>query len=151
MRLLTLSMRHLLLFILLAVGVVSFVKAADFPKQSIRVNGNWIKVEIAQSPEQLEKGLMGRSSLPLHSGMLFIFNKEEHQVMWMKNTQIALDIVFFDSKGNLTEQHSGIVPCYRDPCPIYKSALPARYLLELPAGSVHLYQWEVGKTQLRLR
>lgn len=143
--------RRFLLTMVLAIAGMSFAEAVEFPKQSIRVNTNWIKVEIAQTPPQLEKGLMGRSVLPLHNGMLFVFSKEEHQVMWMKNTQIALDIAFFDSKGNLTEQHSGIVPCYRDPCPIYKSGLPARYLLELPAGSVHLYQWEVGKTQLKLR
>lgn len=62
-------------------------------------DGNMIKVEIAKTQAQAERGLMFRESLPEDSGMLFIFPKDKIQSFWMKNTLIDLDIIFIDSQG----------------------------------------------------
>ena len=48
-------------------------------------------VEEAQTPEELEKGLMNRDSLAADSGMIFNLADVENQVaMWMKDTKIPL-------------------------------------------------------------
>ena len=41
----------------------------------ITVGDKKYKVEIADTPEKQEKGLMGRESLPENQGMLFIYDE----------------------------------------------------------------------------
>ena len=39
---------------------------------------------------------MFQTRLPKNSGMLFIYNSEDYHWIWMKNTYIPLDVVWFD-------------------------------------------------------
>lgn len=78
---------------------------------------------------------MFRDSLPDGHGMLFIHDREEPQAYWMKNTRIALDILYFDSALALVSQQRDVPPCSAgNACPPYPSHRPARYVLELNAG-----------------
>jgi uncharacterized membrane protein (UPF0127 family) len=50
--------------------------------------------------------------------MLFIHDREEPQSYWMKNTRIALDILYFDSARKLVAQQRDVPPCsLGDGCP----------------------------------
>ena len=90
-------------------------------------------LEVADSPEERAIGLMNRESLGHHRGMLFIFEKEQVLGFWMKNTIIPLDIIFIDSLEFVVDvqtmrpEHE-IAP---DPLPIYTSAAPALYAIEV--------------------
>ena len=57
-----------------------------------------VQVELAQSPEELQQGLMHRESLGEQEGMLFLFGTEQPLDFWMKNTLIPLDIIFVNSE-----------------------------------------------------
>ena len=93
------------IILLLSVTLFSSVKMAlpscDKNKLSIISSGfNTIfDVEIANTPAKRAKGLMHREFLGIKSGMLFIYDKPEQLVFWMKNTLLSLDIIFFDKKG----------------------------------------------------
>ncbi|MCW5581252.1 MAG: DUF192 domain-containing protein [Luteimonas sp.] len=105
-------------------------------------SGDWVElagkrytVEIADDAAERERGLMFRDVLPEGHGMLFIHDREEPQAYWMKNTRIALDILYFDDDLKLVSQQRDVPPCSAgNQCPAYPSNAPARYVLELNAG-----------------
>jgi uncharacterized membrane protein (UPF0127 family) len=82
---------------------------------------------------------MFRDQMAADHGMLFIHDREEMQAYWMKNTKIALDILYFDSQRKLVSQQRDVPPCSAgDMCPPCPSGGPARYVLELSAGQAEL-------------
>lgn len=91
-----------------------------------------IKVEIADDNRERENGLMNREKLDENSGMLFVFDEENFQSFWMKNTLIPLDIIFIDENLKIVDVNHG-VPCKIEDCEIYSSGKPARYVLEANA------------------
>lgn len=99
----------------------------------VELGGERFTVEIARTLQEQARGLMFREHLPAGRGMLFVYERAFPQRFWMKNTRIALDIMFFDGQRRLINVHTAR-PCRADPCPTYPSAAPARYVLELNAG-----------------
>ena len=105
-------------------------------------NGDWVElggsrytVEVADNDDERTRGLMFRDSLANGTGMLFMHEQEGPQAYWMKNTRIALDILYFDSDRKLVSQQRDVPPCSAgDACPSYPSKGPALYVLELNAG-----------------
>jgi hypothetical protein len=52
------------------------------------------QAEIADDPSERQKGLMFRTSMDEHDGMLFLFPDETQRSFWMRNTLIPLDMIF---------------------------------------------------------
>ncbi len=90
-----------------------------------------VQVEIASSPQERARGLMGRDYLPPRSGMLFIFEQPALRRFWMKNVPISLDIIFFDENGRWVSNHLYAIPFSER---LLASGAPAQYALELAAG-----------------
>jgi len=55
-----------------------------------------VLAEVASLPEQRDRGLMNRDSVPDGTGMLFVFPTSEERSFWMRDTYVALDVAFFD-------------------------------------------------------
>lgn len=101
----------------------------------VELGGERYNVEVADDDAERARGLMFRDEMAIDHGMLFIHDREEPQAYWMKNTRIALDILFFDNARKLVAQQRDVPPCSAgDNCPPYPSGVPARYVLELNAG-----------------
>lgn len=73
----------------------------------ITIGDKKYKVEIADTPEKQEKGLMGRKSLPEDQGMLFIYDEPQDLSYWMKDTLISLDIIFIDDDMEVVSVKQG--------------------------------------------
>jgi uncharacterized membrane protein (UPF0127 family) len=100
-----------------------------------------LKVEVADTPESLTRGLMFRENLPKKQGMLFLFNTDSEKSFWMKNTLIPLDIIFARSDGTIIHIHHMAKP--RDETGI-KSGGSARIVLEILGGQAKELDIRVG-------
>ncbi len=100
----------------------------------VELKGQRFMVELAETQEKQALGLMFRDSLPADHGMLFIFPGESRRSFWMKNTRIALDILYFNSDLELVSMAEDARPCRTRNCPGYPSEGPAKYVLELNSG-----------------
>lgn len=122
----------------LTVCFLPFVSSAkdQFNKKKISLNGKTLVVEVAETSQQHELGLMFREKLGEDEGMLFVFKNEEARFFWMKNTLIDLSIAYFDKDGKLIdvqEMKSGKgLPDHK--LPNYPSLGPAKYALEMNKG-----------------
>lgn len=95
----------------------------------IEINNKIYNIQIVETEEEAEKGLMGVTSLPEDSGMLFPYEEEDEVAFWMKDTLIPLDIIFIDEDGNVTKIVQGIP---NDETQIIGEA---QYILELNVDS----------------
>lgn len=101
----------------------------------VELGGARYQVELANNDESRARGLMFRDEMAADHGMLFVHDRQEPLAYWMKNTKIALDILYFDDQRRLVSQQRDVPPCSAgDRCPPYPSSGPARYVLELNAG-----------------
>ena len=102
---------------------------------SVELGGKSFAVEIADTREKQALGLMFRDEMPADQGMLFIFPNEAPRSFWMKNTRIPLDIMYFDKDLIMVSISADTQPCRVSRCPSYPSSAPAKYVLELNAGT----------------
>lgn len=65
---------------------------------------------VAETTAQHQQGLMWIQQLPSDYGMLFVLPEVRPMDMWMKNTFVPLDMLFFDSRGRITHIHERAVP-----------------------------------------
>ena len=79
---------------------------------------------------------MYRESMPIDQGMLFVYNIEEDLNFWMRNTLIPLDIAFLNDDLQVIDVQTMIPEHEILPAllPLYTSAAPAKFALEINAG-----------------
>lgn len=58
-------------------------------------------VTVAQTPQEQSQGLMFVESMSENQGMVFDYSEPQLLKFWMKNTLIPLDIIFFNSDGEV--------------------------------------------------
>lgn len=98
-------------------------------------------VELALTDPERERGLMERKTLPLNTGMLFVFELEEPVNMWMKNTYVPLDMIFAGADGRVVSIAPRTEPMSLR---IISSGRPAKMVLEVRAGTAERLGIRVG-------
>lgn len=109
-------------------------------------DGSSIKIELAQTQEETERGLMFRENLSEREGMLFIFPKDDIRLFWMKNTLIDLDMIFIDGNGGITSIANNIPHSYigAPEEEIARAAGFGKYVLEVNSGFANKYNLKPG-------
>ena len=100
---------------------------------TVKIGGETIKLEVAQTPQQQALGLMFRESLADDRGMLFPFQVERTARFWMKNVPISLDMVFLNG-DRVVGMEKNVPGCKSDPCPVYGPEALVDRVIELRAG-----------------
>ncbi|MEP7242185.1 MAG: DUF192 domain-containing protein [Gammaproteobacteria bacterium] len=106
-----------------------------FPKSQLEIQSGPHKhsfdIWLAQTPEQQEQGLMFVRDLPENRGMLFPASAPRVFPMWMKNTYIALDMVFIAADGHIAKIAERTTPHSEA---VISSDVPVAAILELRGG-----------------
>jgi hypothetical protein len=89
-----------------------------------------LDVQLAQTPEQRQFGLMWRKDMPQHEGMLFVFEQAATQCFWMRNTLIPLTAAFIEDDGTIVNL-ADMQPQRDDS---HCSSKPVRFVLEMNQG-----------------
>lgn len=100
-----------------------------------------IAIEIADDEYQTQTGLMYRDSMKNSEGMLFVFPNSDYRSFYMKNTKIALDIIYIDKDKSIVSIQKNAKPLDETSLP---SEAPAKYVLEINAGLSDQWQIERG-------
>lgn len=116
-------------------------KKLGYETGKITINKKTFSVEIAKNPEQLAYGLMFRQQLLPDTGMVFLYPNPQRAGVWMKNTFIPLDVLFFDKQNRIIQILENLNPLDETP---RMTEVPVRGFIELPAGSVQKYQIKKG-------
>ena len=115
------------------------------PKQSsVRFEKHRFLVELATTPDQRARGMMFRQNMDEDKGMLFIFDEEEVQPFWMKNTYIYLDIIWIDRSRKVVFISRNTPPCTEEPYHSINPGKKAMYVLELRGGTADKIGLDVG-------
>lgn len=113
-----------------ALGFLASTAHAQLASETLTIRFFQVTAEVARLPGERAQGLMGRPTLPVNHGMLFVFEEPERQCFWMRNTPLALTIAFIDDQGAIVnfadmEPFSDEAHC---------SAKPVRFALEMERG-----------------
>jgi uncharacterized protein len=91
-----------IIFILFLFWIPIVYSESSF-KIPLYIKDKEIWVEVARTPEERVKGLMGRKHMDKDGGMLFIFETEDYHGFWMKDTLIPLSIAFINKEGRIVK------------------------------------------------
>ena len=118
----------------------------DHPSASIG-EMTW-PVELAVTPAERQQGLSDRESLQEGTGMLFIFESDQHLSFWMIRMNFPLDMVWIASSCEVVDvtlnapiPEPGQTP---SELPRFSPQSPARFVLEINAGEFEVAGARIG-------
>lgn len=100
-----------------------------------------VEIEIADTPRDIEMGLMHRRTMRHDRAMLFIFPEERLRNFWMKNCHFPQDMIFVGADKKIVSIQRNTQPYSEAQVP---SNVPAQYVVEVNAGFADAYKLAVG-------
>lgn len=100
------------------------------PTVQLQAGMHNIIAEVAQTPLQQQTGMMMRTEMATHEGMLFVFDEASPRCFWMKNTLLPLSIAFIEDDGTVVNVAEMKPRSEATHC----SAKPVRFALEMNQG-----------------
>lgn len=116
-------------------GVVALWWQMYQTQSMLRLNGASFHITIMRTEAEREKGLSGTEKLPQGEAMLFVFPGDTVPRMWMKGMKYPIDMVWLNDATQVVHAVENAQPSSY-PKTIFVSPVPARYVIEFPAGTV---------------
>ena len=109
---------------------------------SVQIHEQTVRVYVADTEEERQKGLGGFAGLESGQGMLFVFPADGEYGFWMKDMRFAIDIIWIAADKTVVDMAENVSP---DTYPnVFSPSEPARFVLELPAGAAKAYGLSIG-------
>ncbi len=137
------SLRRMVAMGLAAVALTTLAQPSpqlQLPRTKLSAGMHILDVQLAQTPEQRQIGLMWRKEMPQHEGMLFVFEQPATQCFWMRNTLIPLSAAFVADDGTIVNI-ADMKPQSDDS---HCSEKPVRFVLEMNVGWFAKRQLKAG-------
>ncbi|HSX18615.1 MAG TPA: DUF192 domain-containing protein [Candidatus Saccharimonadales bacterium] len=115
----------------------------------VKIRDLVVNAKLASNPNDRKKGLSKMDSLPIDSGMLFVFETSGDYAFWMKDMKFPIDIIWIDENKRIVSivQYATPEPGRKDAeLTQYKSNLNSKYVLEVNAGLTQRSNIQVGDT-----
>jgi len=109
---------------------------------SLKLGNQTFLAEIAKTEKERERGLSGKNSLPEDFGMLFVFNKPDKYLFWMKEMNFPIDIIWLNENKKIVDITTNLATStYPNTVTSQTSAL---YVFEINAGLADKYNFKIG-------
>ncbi len=134
--------------------IVAFLAIPDFylismsnrtlPRTNVIIDGRIFHAEVAETPQDWERGLSNRASLPQNSAMLFVFGRPAYHAAWMKDMRFPLDILLILKHRIVALYENVPVPIPNQSLPLYGTHVQSDMALEINAGLSQEYAFRKG-------
>ncbi|WP_415235925.1 DUF192 domain-containing protein [Sneathiella sp.] len=132
-------------FVFLIVGLIGFIEPvlADNKRLFVQTSTRAIEVsvDVAQTEEDRNRGLMFVQEMSDDDGMLFVFHQSRPVSMWMKNTFLPLDMLFADQSGKIIYIHRNAQP---HDLTVIAPPMPVFAVLEVVGGFADKHGVQIG-------
>lgn len=129
--------------IILIVAIIAFIAIflviiPNLPQNStsVRIGDGIYKARLALTPADREKGLSGVTSMSDDQALLMVYPELGKWGIWMKGMKVPIDIVWLDEQKKVIYIVKNVTPDESTELVTYEPKDLAKYVLELPAGTV---------------
>jgi uncharacterized protein len=112
--------------------------------KTVQIGGAVINVELAATQAEQIQGLSGRTSLASSTGKLFVFNRPSKWGIWMKDMNFPIDVLWINDDLKVVYIVENMSPASYPK--VYTPSVFARYVLEVPVGTVKNIGVVVGQS-----
>lgn len=114
------------------------------PRTDVIIDGKTFHAEVAETPQDWERGLSNRASLSQNSAMLFVFGRPAYHAAWMKDMRFPLDILLILKHRIVALYENVPVPTPNQSLPLYGTHVQSDMALEINAGLSQEYAFRKG-------
>ena len=123
---------------LLIILVAFFISVLPVMTQSttyLKLGDGVFDAKVTATENGRAKGLAGVTELNPNQALLMVFPDQEKWGIWMKDMKIPIDIVWLNSDKKVVYAVTDVSPDIST-SETFSPKLPAKYVVELPAGTV---------------
>lgn len=131
---------------IIVIVITFFVTAFSANRQKeviIQIGNGIFTANIAKTDEDRQKGLSGVKKLESDEALLMVFPESKEWGVWMKDMLIPIDIVWLNEDKIVIHAVANANPLLSD-SKTFTPKKPAKYVIELPAGSIKTKSINVG-------
>ena len=128
---------------LLVYSVAAYAVATFRPTTEVRLGSGVYHLWVASSEVERVQGLSGVDKLSMNGGLLMKFESDGAWGIWMKDMKVPIDIVWLNKNKEVVYIVKNIHPNTSTDT-TYVPKKDARYVIELPAGSVDQAAIKIG-------
>lgn len=130
--------------IVIVAAAIAFMISTFRPAINVEIGSGVFNLLIAKDEPSRVTGLSGVEKLDPNDGLLMAFASDDTWEIWMKDMKVPIDILWLNNSKEIVFIVKNVGPEHSTD-KIFKPTTMARYVIELPAGSVNHYGIGVGE------